>query len=64
MIISPFAKRHYVDHTYHADLDPPLHHPAFRPAEAAGDCRERRGVEANGSKPTGDLTAALRPSRR
>ena len=46
-------------HAVRHDLDPALHHQALRTAGAAGAGRAATALKAHGSKPMGDLTAAL-----
>ncbi len=45
LIVSPYAKRGFVDHTlYEFDLDPAFHHPPLRSAAAGRPAGSRRGV--------------------
>jgi acid phosphatase len=65
IIISPFAKRHYVDHTQY-DTTSILRFITRRFAlpELPGIVERDEALKANGSQPMGDLTAALHLSRR
>jgi acid phosphatase len=65
IIISPFAKRHYVDHTQY-DTTSILRFITrrFDLPKLPGIVERDEALKANGSKPMGDLTAALRLSQR
>jgi hypothetical protein len=65
IIISPFAKRHYVDHTQY-DTTSILRFITrrFGPPELFGNAARDAALKAGGSKPTGDLTKALNLSLR
>src|SRR6266436_3616793 len=65
IIISPFAKRHHVDHTQY-DTTSILRFiiRRFDLAKLPGIVERDEALKANGSEPMGDLTGALRLSRR
>jgi phospholipase C len=65
IIISPFAKRHHVDHTQ-CDTTSILRFiiRRFDLAKLPGIVERDEALKANGGKPMGDLTEALRLSRR
>jgi phospholipase C len=65
IIISPFAKRHYVDHTQY-DTTSILRFITrrFGPPELFGNAARDAALKAGGGKPTGDLTKALNLSLR
>jgi len=65
IIISPFAKRHHVDHTQY-DTTSILRFITrrFDLPKLSGIIERDEALKANGSKPMGDLTEALRLSRR
>jgi phospholipase C len=65
IIVSPFAKRHSVDHTPY-DTVSILRFIArrFDLPTLPGIAQRDAALTANGGKPMGDLTAALRLSRR
>ena len=65
IIISPFAKRHHVDHTQY-DTTSILRFiiRRFDLAKLPGIVERDEALKANGSKPMGDLMGALRLSRR
>jgi acid phosphatase len=65
IIVSPFAKRHYVDHTqYDTTSILRLIARRFGLPKLRGIVERDEALKANGSKPTGDLTRALHLSRR
>jgi acid phosphatase len=65
IVISPFAKRHFVDHTqYDTTSILRLIARRFDLPELPGIVARDAALRANGSKPMGDLTAALRLSAR
>jgi acid phosphatase len=65
IIISPFAKRHYVDHTqYDTTSILRLIARRFDLPELSGNAVRDAALKANGSKPMGDLTKALNLSLR
>jgi acid phosphatase len=65
IIISPFAKRHHVDHTqYDTTSILRLIARRFDLPKLPGIVERDAALAANGSKPMGDLTAALRLSIR
>lgn len=65
IIISPFAKRHHVDHTQY-DTTSILRFITrrYHLPKLPGIVERDEALKANGSKPMGDLTRALRLSRR
>jgi phospholipase C len=65
IIISPFAKRHHVDHAQY-DTTSILRFiiRRFDLTKLPGIVERDEALKANGSKPMGDLTGALRLSRR
>jgi phospholipase C len=65
IIISPFAKRHHVDHTQY-DTTSILRFIVrrFNLPKLPGIVERDEALKANGGKPMGDLTGALRLSQR
>ncbi len=65
LIVSPFARRHFVDHTQY-DTTSILRFISRRFAlpELAGNAARDAALKAGGSKPMGDLTKALTLSSR
>jgi phospholipase C len=65
LIISPFAKRHHVDHTQY-DTTSILRFITrrYHLAKLPGIVERDEALKANGSRPMGDLTEALRLSQR